>query len=487
MSVKRLTIKLKQIKYAGETLGSDLTITIFVGGLSTTFQPRMKHGTTKSFDITLADRNVFLAAGVTNPTVAIIVKVVEKDKDKSFDDKGQGGTLITLDQESQVANLFFRVSGDVRGGDRRRVAAFDFKFEILFREKDKQGGGAGGGGGGGGGIPDEDTPDIPTLPEELAAGKCEVLILSEGEATKVIKIGIPRTLSAIVQKGGKPLEPINNPPVAGEGVMVHSGCFHCAKTDLTLQSLGFPFEFSRYYRSDVEHNGLMGLGWDHNFNQYVVPEKPENAEEAREFDGWFETFREGEEFESGDLTFHNGRDRKTAHQFLGAEIRELRKIHPKEKTLKEFTAVVSTYAINPGERSEIQRIAVIEGDLIWGEKIYYVRRSYDGTVQVFNCHGFIIALLDVNRNLMRFIYGDKDNPVNNYKLLETIVDSSRKPYALAYFDQIRGRPRLKSLTDPTGRQVSFKYDGRSGALKEISAPAGQHRDNITVYHYRVYA
>lgn len=48
------------------------------------------------------------------------------------------------------------------------------------------------------------------------------------------------------------------------------GEFTYESVDLTLPGLGIDFELHRYYRSRSSHRGVLGVGWTHSYEQYVV-------------------------------------------------------------------------------------------------------------------------------------------------------------------------------------------------------------------------
>ena len=148
---------------------------------------------------------------------------------------------------------------------------------------------------------------------------------------------------------------------------------------------------------------------------------------------------------SGDLFYYSGTGRRTFHQFASWHHRTVRAAD-QSGNLVDFRAVVTIYARNPGERCLIQRYAVYDGPRPWGEPIFYVRRGHDGALQVFNCHGALIALRDRNLNTMRFFHGTPIDPGRRYFVLRKIVDASGREYLLGY-DTIAGSPRLTSLAD----------------------------------------
>jgi YD repeat-containing protein len=62
-------------------------------------------------------------------------------------------------------------------------------------------------------------------------------------------------------------EPKNNSIVTGAGIFAHSGEFVWTVTDMTIPGRGFPFQFSRTYRSSSSYNGPLGYGWTHSYDQ----------------------------------------------------------------------------------------------------------------------------------------------------------------------------------------------------------------------------
>ncbi len=58
--------------------------------------------------------------------------------------------------------------------------------------------------------------------------------------------------------------PAGGDPVLGDGE------FFEARTDVELAGYGVHYEFTRTYRSRVNYAGVLGYGWDHNYNQRII-------------------------------------------------------------------------------------------------------------------------------------------------------------------------------------------------------------------------
>ena len=308
---------------------------------------------------------------------------------------------------------------------------------------------------------------------------CTVTVLKPetAETPPIIEICVPATRDPLVVI--KPQEPLLNAATEGLGVMLHSGALHLHELDLQVRSIGFPFQILRHYRSGIDYDGILGRGWEHIYNKRMVPTRPA---EARTTDfGWCERYEGPEGPPSGDLTYYDGRGRRDHHTFLRWEHRTVRKCWGDDGRLRTFKAVVTTYSQNPGERWEIKRYAVYEGDAGWDDPIFYVLRTHDGTHLIFNCHGYIIAWQDRHRNTMRFRYGLPFNPQTGYLVLRVIRDTTQREHRLDYGIKA-GALRIIRIQDAFQRSLRFIYNDR-GELTDVLAPPGQHNENRRIYRY----
>ncbi len=305
---------------------------------------------------------------------------------------------------------------------------------------------------------------------------CSARLVRKGPPHPTVDISIPENGDTLVPR--RLQEPPVNAMRGGAGVFLQNGGLGHEHIDLRVKAIGFDFVFRRCYRSFIEHDGVMGLSWDHGYNQRVVPTRPDGVRGLD--DGWLERYTGPETSRSGDLWYFSGTGRRTFHTFASWHERRVR-IVDQHGDLVEFEAIVTIYQRNPGERALLQRYAVYEGSLPWGEAVFYTRRGHDGALQVFNCHGALIALRDRHRNTMRFYYGPPVDPGRRYPVLRQIVDTTGRSYVLGY-DMIAGSPRITSLDDPFGRTLRFVYSSRA-ELVEAEAPAGRHAQHRWAYEY----
>lgn len=251
--------------------------------------------------------------------------------------------------------------------------------------------------------------------------------------------------------------------------MAHSGAFHFATEDYREHSLGFPFTFTRYYRSALDYNGILGRNWDHEYDIRVVGEASKTSRSIP--NGWCERFDPAED--SGGLTYYHGTGRVTRHAFESWEIRDVRWC---DAALK---ALVVTYEQNPGESFVIQRYAMISGTLPPALKspVFYRIQFSNGTRFLLNCHGYIVEIRDLNFNTMKFLYGLPRNPATGFDVLRTIIDTAGRRYELGYDAQIR----MVSLSDWKGGIVTYHYDAHSRLEKVTLVPGDAGRPEV---HYR---
>ena len=56
----------------------------------------------------------------------------------------------------------------------------------------------------------------------------------------------------------------------GDPIYPANGEVRIQKTDLAVPSVGFPFSFTRCYRSGTSYNGPLGQRWDFDFNMHLT-------------------------------------------------------------------------------------------------------------------------------------------------------------------------------------------------------------------------
>ena len=141
---------------------------------------------------------------------------------------------------------------------------------------------------------------------------CAARLVAEGDSSHrpTVEACVPRTSDTLVPRK------LQEPPVGawrgGEGLFLHNGGAGHEQADLRVKAIGFDFVFQRFYRSFIEHDGPMGLRWDHGYNQRVVPTRPFGARTID--DGWCEIYDGPETSRSGDLFYYSGTGRRTFHR-----------------------------------------------------------------------------------------------------------------------------------------------------------------------------
>lgn len=291
-------------------------------------------------------------------------------------------------------------------------------------------------------------------------------------------IGIPETMDPQQLRPGIVQEPPQNETRVARDVWVHNLTFMHSFVDHRVNSLGFDFVFQRNYRSGIVYDGILGLGWDHSYNIRVVPARPAGSQEVP--GGWREEYGPG--LNSGDLTYHHGTGRITAHPFLDWDILSAL-WHD-----AQFTAIVSTYQQNDGESFEIQRFAVLSGTVppaVTGEGVFYRIRLSDGTRLLLNCHGYVVEIRDRNHNYMRFAYNGMLNPTTNYNVLSEIADTVGRKYELTYYNPSPA-PRIKQVAENFGpapvRAWQYQYDVNN-QLQYVDLVPGSAGTPILRYRY----
>ncbi|MBI4431506.1 MAG: RHS repeat-associated core domain-containing protein [Candidatus Omnitrophica bacterium] len=198
-------------------------------------------------------------------------------------------------------------------------------------------------------------------------------------------------------------------------VLLNSGEFVLSVVDLEIPGRGFPFRFTRTYKSRISYNGPLGFNWDHNYNMRLMRHR-------------------------------NASNQLTGHMLLAAG-------------------------------SGRQDLYVSNGDGTFkSPRGFYtqLRRQPDGSYKLRDRHGmkylffelradadrlFLASITDRNENMMSFTYDSKG-------LLRTVTDTLGRQVTYSYDLS----DRINKATDFSGREVIFGYDGSSGDLISATSP-----------------
>ncbi|MBV8581857.1 MAG: hypothetical protein JOZ86_14645 [Candidatus Eremiobacteraeota bacterium] len=307
---------------------------------------------------------------------------------------------------------------------------------------------------------------------------CSVVTDAAGE----IWIYVPTTLDPERIRSGTQ-EPPQSATLVASGVFAHDQTFVNGHVDHHVASLGFDFAFRRNYRSRIDYDGVLGLGWDHDYNVRIVPKQPPNAVPIP--GGWGEHYSPNTA--SGGLTYYHGTGRLTQHAFASWQPLQI------QWSDGSFDAIVSTYTQNPGEEFEIQRYAVLGGtvpDAVKGESVFYRIRGRGGLRILLNCHGHIVERRDRNRNSMRFSYGEPVNPSTLYSTLQSIQDTVGRGYSITYRKDIGKVPRIDRITETAAlsgrpkRSWTYQYNAATSELTGVALVAGNAGTPNLSYRYQ---
>lgn len=276
-------------------------------------------------------------------------------------------------------------------------------------------------------------------------------------------------------------EAFNEPAVAADRVFLHDLSVFDNALALFVKSVGYPFEFTHHYRSNVTtvKGGILGHKRDFSYNARIVPEATRTTADG--------LFVEQLGLERVPILYANGRGRVDRYEVLETDL-EPRLVRNFGVSL--FRAYVTTYTSPPGAFHEIQRYVLLDGEphpferhpnveKVGGasERVFYVLRDKYGFRYIFNCRGQLIYVADRNENLTTLIYDTKrpPNPLTQNRVLKTIIDTNGRSYELEYENKgqdllftnvlcelVQGSaliPRLKSVTDFDGRKVVFRHTG----------------------------
>ncbi len=239
--------------------------------------------------------------------------------------------------------------------------------------------------------------------------------------------------------------PARNPSVYS-GVFLHSGEFALSHTDMHIEGRGFDFAFTRTYRSQGIYSGVLGWGWDHNYNKRLL------------------------EMHGGDVMYYDGSGRRERFEARGGDV------------ITGYTA--------PAEWT-VQLDKTADGA--------FRLMGRQGEVEYFDARGKLFKIRDRNGNVMEFFYDTGGQ-------LTAVMDTMGRMIRFQYYDFLtetggegteNGRHvmtsgRLKSITDFSGRTLVFSYDPLTGDLLEANfegrtrsylyVPEVQGQDDLKLKH-----
>jgi len=179
------------------------------------------------------------------------------------------------------------------------------------------------------------------------------------------------------------------------------------ETDLQIPGRGFPFKFTRVYRSQYNYNGVLGHNWDFNYNRRLLLPSLDS--------------------ETQDILLCSGFARVDRYRF--DEVNE-RYVSPRR----------------------------LYNELSRNEDGGFTLRERDGFRTNFDDAGVMISQVDRNGNNMEFLYNDLGQ-------LDEVVDTLGRSIRFEYYEE----GRLHRVIDFTGRDVVYAYDDR-GDLRAVASP-----------------
>jgi YD repeat-containing protein len=227
-------------------------------------------------------------------------------------------------------------------------------------------------------------------------------------------------LNFIVNSQERPNSQVNNPAVYNN-VMLDTGELVWPETDLIIPGRGMDFVFQRTYRSQIIYSGVLGWGWDHNYNKRML------------------------ELYSGDIIYYDGSGRK-----------ERFKAEKKGNTIIGYKAPQGWFV-----------------ELKKSENGLFYLIYPDRHVECFNPVGLLTKIIDRNHNKLEFLYDVRNQ-------LTGVMDTMGRLIQLEYYPfeketDENGVPegrfkatsgRLKKITDFSGRTLTYEYYP-NGDLKSV--------------------
>jgi RHS repeat-associated protein len=219
-------------------------------------------------------------------------------------------------------------------------------------------------------------------------------------------------------------EPKHDAPVGGQSVYLATGEFYQDVTDLTIPGRGFPFKFTRSYRSKSTYDGPLGYGWDFNYNARI-------QQVPNSYTGGYDAY------------YYDGTGRREHYIWTG-----------------------TGFENPPACYNKLEYVTATN---------IYVLTERDGTVMTFGLsslatHYSLLSITDRNGNTLTLTYTSG--------LLTQITDTLGR-----HIDFVYAGNRIDYMDDFSGRRVDFTYDG-NGDLISVKAPVvSGESDRITQYTY----
>ena len=214
-----------------------------------------------------------------------------------------------------------------------------------------------------------------------------------------------------------------------------SGEFSFHHIDLSFPGFGVPFEHSRVYRSRVDYSGPLGPGWDHGYNQRLIPEVALSSSEQAPGCGPVLVLTTGQ----------------------GTAIR-FREIARTESTVQYQSAA--------------QQLR-LDGQVTGGVTTWTLTTS-SGDVRHFDATGLLAGWVDGNGIGLTFTW---EPAIEGDWRLAIVVDSTERAIEFRYDDL----DRLVRVLEPvSGLEASYEY-GSDGGLRVATRGDGRREQ----YEYAV--
>ena len=265
--------------------------------------------------------------------------------------------------------------------------------------------------------------------------------------------------------------PIAGPVAKAAGtlglVSAHNREIAFGVTDLAAPTPGLPLAFQRSYVGQDEFEGPLGVGWDFNYNQRIVPVRPANliGDDTLMLvkrDGTLDTEARG-----GDVLLHTGDGRVLLFTRTATGSRPMM-----YRTDPLITEKVGTFNAAADHRWYAPPPGVFDALVRFGESGTFLRVTPDGTLYRYDVAGRLTRIEDRFTNVQSLSYSlDGD--------LRTVTDfSTTTPHALwfgyyrdandsardatldinAAANRPNARGKLARVKDDAGREVLFTYD-----------------------------
>lgn len=268
-------------------------------------------------------------------------------------------------------------------------------------------------------------------------------------------------------------EALHSPARAAVGVQLHDRSLREDAVDLRVAGHGLEVAIGRSHVSSriPDEGGILG-GWHFGWDQRIVPVggDPESWILSEGAGGYFDVaFQDGtgrldvyghpggpgEELTFGGdqrfYTYDHAAQQVVSHTFTARVVTFERPVE-RFDTLRSYTLIPG-----PGQDgSEVHPFYASDNEVDPDAQRFYELTSPEGMRRIFDCRGKLIRVIDPQLRELELTYEGQVHPLTLTRRLSGIIDSAGRRWEIGWAD-VGPYPRISTITDPFGRQLSYFY------------------------------